>query len=162
MSDELKVTAWITDGSLRRLKPDRNFSRDTVPVHARKSMISNIGLVLRTDAERLLAERDARIARVEAALLGKDWTTAAPHVVHEYRLHRPINWRTGVPDAETRRRHGGLFALLLGDGSTLRECYSRPDGKWRWNGSGTGARIINPHVAEVLWCPEGEMPEGGA
>lgn len=83
-------------------------------------------------------------------------------IIREYRLHRPINWRTGVPDAETRRRHGGLFALLLGDGSTLRECYSRPDGKWRWNGSGTGARIINPHVAEVLWCPEGEMPEGGA
>lgn len=70
MSDELKVTAWITDGSLRRLKPDRNFSRDTVPVHARKSVISNIGLVLRTDAERLLAERDARIAQLERE---RDW-----------------------------------------------------------------------------------------
>ena len=81
--------------------------------------------------------------------------------VHEYRLHRPVNWRTGVPDAETRRRHGGLFALLLGDGSTLRECYLLLNGRWRWNGSGTGARIINPHVAEVLWCPENEMPRDG-
>jgi hypothetical protein len=36
-----------------------------VPVHKRKSVIAYRGLVLRTDAERLLAERDARIAELE-------------------------------------------------------------------------------------------------
>lgn len=83
-----------------------------------------------------------------------------PYTTHEYRLHRPIPWRTGVPDAGARRRCGGLFALLLNDGSTLRECYLRPDRKWRWNGANTGSRIINPSAVEVQWCPEDEMPEG--
>jgi hypothetical protein len=83
-----------------------------------------------------------------------------PYVTHEYRLHRPIPWRTGVPDAETRRQCKGLFALLLQDGSTLRECSMRPDGEWCWGGANIGARVINPLAVECWWCPEDEMPEG--
>lgn len=85
---------------------------------------------------------------------------AAQWVVREYRLHRPINWRTGVPDAEMVKRHDNLFALMLHDGSTLRECSLLLGGEWYWGGASTGTRAINPHAVEVCWCPEDEMPEG--
>lgn len=65
MNDELEVAAWITSESLHRLKYGGNYSRGTVPVHKRESVIAYRGLVLHTDAERLLAERDARIAQLE-------------------------------------------------------------------------------------------------
>lgn len=65
MSDELKVVAWISRESLRRLESGGNDSRGTVPVHVRHSFVAFRGLVLRADAERLLAERDARIAQLE-------------------------------------------------------------------------------------------------
>ena len=82
-----------------------------------------------------------------------------PYTTHEYRLHRPINWRTGVPDAETIARHDNLFALELPDGSVLRECSLLLGGAWYWGGAKTGSRIINPNAAEMLWCPEDEMPK---
>lgn len=80
MSDELKVTAWITEESLRRLEAGGNDSRETVPVHARLSKIAYRGLVLRTDAERLLVAREARIAELGRAL---DEATATTKTLRE-------------------------------------------------------------------------------
>ena len=65
MSDELKVIAWITVESLSRLESGGNDSRGTVPVHVRHSRVAYRGLVLRTDAERMLVKREARIAELE-------------------------------------------------------------------------------------------------
>lgn len=70
MSDELKRIAWITQESLDQLADGGN-----VEVYVCKSvvaypMVAYRGLVLLTDAERLLAERDARIAKLERALGG--------------------------------------------------------------------------------------------
>lgn len=65
MIEGLKVIAWITGESLSRLESGGNDSRGTVPVHVRKSVAAYRGLVLREDAECLLAERDARIAQLE-------------------------------------------------------------------------------------------------
>ena len=83
-----------------------------------------------------------------------------PYTTHEYRLHRPINWHTGVPDAETRRQCKSLFALLLPDGSVLRECVPQHDGDWWWGGAGAGEKFIDPEYMDMRWCPEDEMPEG--
>lgn len=82
-------------------------------------------------------------------------------IIREYRLHRPIPWRTGVPDAETLRRCEGLFALLLPDGSVLRECAPQTDGDWWWGGAGAGENFLDPEYLDVRWCPEDEMPKGG-
>ena len=118
-----------------------------------------VWLVFDANGEVQFVAEEAEVARVEAALLGKDWTTAAPHVVHEYRLHRPIPWRTGVPDAETVKT-GTKFALLLRNGSLLRGA-QRSHQHWYWNASVrfNGASLTNRDIDG--WCPEDEMPEEG-
>ena len=65
MIDGLKVIAWITGESLSRLESGGNDSRGTVPVHVRHSRVAYRGLMLRSEVERLLTERDARIAQLE-------------------------------------------------------------------------------------------------
>ena len=83
-------------------------------------------------------------------------------VIREYRLHRPIPWRTGVPDAETVARCSNSFAVLIPNGTVLRFA-ERKHQHWYWHSTpafrGGGLSL---HNAVSGWCPEDEMPKGGA
>jgi hypothetical protein len=118
-----------------------------------------VWLVFDANGEVQFVAEEAEVARVEAALLGKDWTTAAPHVVHEYRLHRPIPWRTGVPDVETVGRCANRFSLLLTNGGLLRRA-RRNFGLWYWRPPEAESGVALGSFDIAGWCPEDEMPEG--
>ena len=85
-----------------------------------------------------------------------------PYTTHEYRLQRPILWRTGVPDAETVARCSNSFAVLIPNGTVLRFA-ERKHQHWYWHSTpafrGGGLSL---HNAVSGWCPEDEMPKGGA